>query len=64
MLGAAYDCGRQEILEGIEQLTMMPILQFEQLDVLHRILEDSSLTMFVSNSNASFSGSHDCSVTK
>jgi predicted nucleic-acid-binding protein len=40
VLEAAYDCGRQEILEGIEQLTMMPILQFEQLDVLHRILED------------------------
>jgi len=40
VLGAAYDCSRQEILDGIEQLTMMPILQFEQLDALHRFLED------------------------
>jgi predicted nucleic-acid-binding protein len=40
ILGAVYDRTRDEILDSFDQLSMMPILEFERLDVLHRLLED------------------------
>ncbi|MCP5004451.1 MAG: type II toxin-antitoxin system VapC family toxin [Planctomycetes bacterium] len=39
VLDSVYDCGREEIVNAIDKLTMMPIIQFEKLEVIHELIK-------------------------
>ena len=41
VLDSVYDCTREEIVNALEQLTMMPIIQFEKLDAIHELIKNS-----------------------
>ncbi|MDR4509340.1 MAG: hypothetical protein MRJ65_14130 [Candidatus Brocadiaceae bacterium] len=38
-MDSVYDCGREEIIKALEKLTMMPIIQFEKLEVIHALIK-------------------------
>lgn len=44
VLDSVYDCRREEIVNAIEKLTMMPIIQFEKLDVIHELIKHGKST--------------------
>ncbi len=44
VLDSVYDCSREEIVNSIEELTMMPIIQFEKLDIIHALIKDGKRT--------------------
>ena len=39
VLNSVYDCGREEVVSAIEKLTMMPIIRFEKLEVIHELIK-------------------------
>lgn len=39
VLDSVYDCSREEVVNAIEKLTMMPIIQFEKLEVIHELIK-------------------------
>jgi predicted nucleic-acid-binding protein len=39
VLDSVYDCSREEIVNAIDKLTMMPIIQFEKLEVIHELIK-------------------------
>lgn len=41
VLDAAYGCSRAEILDALEQLTLLPVLKIERLDAVHRMIAES-----------------------
>jgi len=38
VLASAYGCSRAEVIDALEQLTMMPVLRLEGLDAVHRAI--------------------------
>ncbi len=39
VLDSVYDCSRKEVINAIEKLTMMPIIRFEKLEVIHELIK-------------------------
>ncbi len=39
VLDSVYDCSREEVVNAIEKLTMMPIIRFEKLEVIHELIK-------------------------
>lgn len=39
VLDSVYDCSREEVVNALEKLTMMPIIQFEKLEVIHELIK-------------------------
>jgi len=44
VLDSVYDCNREEIVNAIEKLTMMPIIRFEKLEVIHELIKHGKST--------------------
>jgi predicted nucleic-acid-binding protein len=38
VLESAYECTREEVLDALERLTMMPVLSIDNLDAVHRAI--------------------------
>ena len=57
VLDSVYDCSREEIINSIEKLTMMPIIEFEKLEIIHTLIKDGKSTsidlpdLLISNSS-------------
>ena len=39
VLDSVDDCSREEIVNAIEKLAMMPIIRFEKLEVIHELIK-------------------------
>ena len=59
VLDSVYDCSRKEVINAIEKLTMMPIIRFEKLEVIHELIKCGRSTtidlsdLLISNSSNS-----------
>ncbi len=39
VLVSVYDCSRDEVVNSIDKLTMMPLIRFEKLEVIHELIK-------------------------
>jgi predicted nucleic-acid-binding protein len=46
VLDAVYECSRNEIINAIEKLTYMPVFEFENIDLLRNVIEESKKSKY------------------